>query len=71
MGLVWCAASWGCRSGTGPALAGIVREVGLRADALRGKGCYDPMLVPALSRCCSFFPGALGKELLQDGDWVV
>jgi hypothetical protein len=30
---------------------------------------YDPVLVPALSRCCTIFSGALGKELLLKGEW--
>ena len=37
--------------GTGPALAGIVREVGLSRCRAVGMGCFDPMLAPALSRC--------------------
>ena len=57
--------------GTGPALAGIVRQVGpsrCRAFGdwlLRSNARFGP--VP-LQR---FFAGALGKELLQNGDWVV
>ena len=37
--------------GTGPALAGIVREAGLSRCARWGLGCCDPMLATAQPRC--------------------
>ena len=53
---------WGWLRGTGPALAGIAREEGLSRWRAGGKGCYDPVLVPALSRCCSGVRVVVGCE---------
>jgi hypothetical protein len=47
----WCA-SWGGSAGQVLHSQGSLGRRGYRADALGGNGCYDPMLVPALSRCC-------------------
>jgi hypothetical protein len=48
--------------GTGPALAGIVREVGLSRCARWGLGCCDPMLATAQSRCRRCVVGVSVRE---------
>jgi hypothetical protein len=60
--------SWGGSAGQVLHSQGSLGRWGYRADALWGICCYDPVLVPALSRCCTIFLGALGKELLLKGN---
>ena len=41
---------------------GSLGRRGYRADALWGICCYDPVLVPALSRCCAILLGRWAKS---------
>jgi hypothetical protein len=68
-GLWLCAARGGGSAGPVLHSQGSHERWGYRADALWGICCYDPVLVPALSRCCTIFLGHWGKELLLKGEW--
>ena len=68
-GLWLCAARGGGSAGPVLHSQGSLGRWGYCADALWGICCYDPVLVPALSRCCTIFLGHWGKELLLKGEW--
>jgi hypothetical protein len=75
----WLCASWGGSAGQVLHSQGSLGRRGFRADALGGNGCYDPMLVPALSRCCLGVwmwvgreaKGLFGDRLVERGTGVV